>query len=186
MPRIALFSLLFSPLIAGAQLMSDQDARDQMKYDVQYLASDLLEGREAGTKGERMAADYIVQKFGSIGLMPYGDSTTYLQKFNFAAPPKAGDKCHLQLGRIILKQGEDYYPIDLSATAQVRGKVLKCGYGIAAPELGYNDFEGLQLRIAAPRSPSVRRTASIRIRSTSPIMICVGASRRPLSSVRSR
>ncbi len=126
--------------------MSDQDAKDQMKYDLQYLASDLLEGREAGTKGERMAADYILQKCGSIGLMPYGDSATYLQKFTFAAPPQVGPKCHLQLGRRILKVGEDYYPISLSATAQVRAKVLKCGYGIAAPELNYDDFSGLQLK----------------------------------------
>jgi hypothetical protein len=146
MARTTSLFLLFSPVFAAAQLMSDQDAKDQMKYDVQYLASDQLEGREAGTKGERMAADYLVQKFGGMGLMPYGDSTTYLQKFTFAAPPVAGPKCHLQLGRKILKPGEDFYPIDLSATSQVRGKVMKCGYGIAAPELNYNDFDGLQLK----------------------------------------
>lgn len=147
MTRLFSAMILALPVVASAQqLMSDQDAKDQMKYDVQYLASDLLEGRETGTKGERMAADYIAQKFGGIGLMPYGDSTTYMQKFSFAAPPRVGPMCHLQLGRKILKVGEDYYPTSLSAATQVRAKVLKCGYGIAAPELRYNDFDSANVR----------------------------------------
>jgi hypothetical protein len=51
-------ALLAGPLASQAQLMPDARTRcDQMKYDVQYLASDLLEGRETGTKGERLAAD---------------------------------------------------------------------------------------------------------------------------------
>lgn len=126
--------------------MSDQDAKDQMKYDVQYLASDLLEGREAGTKGERMAADYIRQKFESIGLMPYGDSTTYLQKFPFSAPPKVGEKCALQIGRKQLRVGEDYYPLAMSAAGALRTKLMKCGYGIVAPDLGYNDYDGIDVK----------------------------------------
>ena len=113
-----------------------------MKYDVQYLASDLLEGREAGTKGERLAAEYIRQKFSTIGLMPYGDSATYLQKFNFTAPPRVGEKSTLQVGRRILKLNDEWYPLAFSASAQVRSKAIKCGYGISAPELSYNDYEG--------------------------------------------
>jgi hypothetical protein len=91
--------LFATALAARAQLMSDQDARDQMKYDVQYLASDLLEGRETGTRGEQLAYTYIAQKFASIGLMPYGDSATYIQRFTFAATPELGPKNTLQIGR---------------------------------------------------------------------------------------
>ena len=76
LPAFALLSLS-----GYAQVKSDADVLDQMRYDVQYLASDLLEGREAGTKGERMAVDYIAGKFSTIGLMPYGDSATYIQSF---------------------------------------------------------------------------------------------------------
>ena len=112
--RTALSASLFLPLCLSAQLMSDQEAKGRMKHDVQYLASDLLEGRETGTKGERMAADHVMQKFQSIGLMPNGDSASYVQKFPFSAPPKVGTKCLLQIGRKTLKLGEEYYPLSLS------------------------------------------------------------------------
>jgi len=51
----------------------------QIAIDVQYLASDDLKGRETGTEGIQMAADYLVERFESIGIEPYGDS--YLHSF---------------------------------------------------------------------------------------------------------
>ena len=135
-------AVLLVPIGAFAQRLSDTEAREQMKYDVQYLASDRLEGREAGTPGERLAADYISDKFGNIGLMPYGDSATYRQAFPFTAVPKLGERNTLQLGRKKLKQGQDYFPLAFSASGEARGKILKCLYGISAPDLGYDDFGG--------------------------------------------
>ncbi len=146
--RLPLFTLLFHALVPAvhAQLMGDQDARDQMKYDVQYLASDLLEGREAGTPGERMAADYIAGKMASIGLMPYGDSASYRQAFTFAAQPELGARQVFQLGRTRLKLSEQYHPLSFSGEGAVLATVARCGYGINAPELGRNDFEGVDLK----------------------------------------
>ena len=66
------------------QLMSDSDAMRQMKYDIQFLASDRLEGRSTASPGEKLAAQYIIGKFSNEGLLPYGDSATYLQAFTFA------------------------------------------------------------------------------------------------------
>lgn len=141
---LALLSISAAPL--PAQLLGDQEARDQMKYDVQYLASDLLEGREAGTRGERMAGDYIVQKMASIGLMPYGDSATYRQAFTFAGQPVLGDKQVFQLGRERLEVGEQYFPLSFSGNGAVLATVARCGYGIQAPELGRDDFADIDLK----------------------------------------
>ncbi len=50
-----------------------------------------------------------------MGLVPYGDSATYLQAFHFAAPPGArGEQNNLQLGRNKLKPGADFYPVSWS------------------------------------------------------------------------
>lgn len=144
--------LLGASLPAMAQLQSDQDALDQMKYDVQYLASDLLEGREAGMPGEQLAVDYIAAKFGNVGLMPYGENASYLQPFTFAAEPKLGALNTLQLGRKKLKVGEQWYPLAYSAIGDVRGTIRKLDYGIVAPELGrvdYPDTLDLKDRVAA-------------------------------------
>lgn len=137
--QLALFALAL-PLALHAQLLSDADALDQMRYDVKYLASDRLEGREAGTPGEKLAADYIAAKFGNVGLMPYGDQASYLQAFTFQSEPTLGAVNTLQLGRRQLKVGEQWYPLAFSASGPVRGKILKLDYGIVAPELKRSDY----------------------------------------------
>ncbi|MFM1930798.1 MAG: hypothetical protein RL226_101, partial [Bacteroidota bacterium] len=56
---------------------------DRIKQDVEFLASDSLEGRETGTRGEKLAGDYIISRFQEIGLQPSGDSGTFRQAFSF-------------------------------------------------------------------------------------------------------
>ncbi len=149
--RPFLLAALYTPVIGHAQLQGDSDARDQMKYDVKYLASDLLEGREAGTEGERKAVDYIAAKFGNVGLMPYGDNATYLQAFNFKLDPVPGPGNTLQVGRKRLKMGEQFSPMPFSASGPALGKIYKVGYGIHAPELNHDDYGDASLagRVAA-------------------------------------
>lgn len=55
-----------------------------MQEDVTFLASDALQGRETGTEGELLAANYIQGRFDGLGLSPKGDSGGYFQTFNFA------------------------------------------------------------------------------------------------------
>lgn len=52
-----------------------------MKLDVTYLADDKLEGREIGTKGEQLAAEYIAKRFKELGLEPKG-TDGYFQTFS--------------------------------------------------------------------------------------------------------
>jgi Zn-dependent M28 family amino/carboxypeptidase len=142
------FALCFAlaPLIVVAQVMSDQEARDQMKYDVQYLASDLLEGRETGSAGERLAANYVMKKFQNVKVLPCGDSASYVQRFPFSLPPRAGEKCVLQVGRKVLKMNEQFFPMPMSGSGTVRTKLMKCGYGIRAHKLGYDDYDGIDVK----------------------------------------
>ncbi|MBK8225764.1 MAG: M28 family peptidase [Flavobacteriales bacterium] len=140
MRNLVLSILLAFPAHAFGQLLSDAEALDQMRFDVQYLASDLLEGREAGTKGEQLAVDYVKAKFGNVGLMPYGDNAGYTQAFKFAAEPQRGANCTLQLGRKKPKPDEQWFPLGFSGSMGARGKILKLGYGIVAPELNYSDY----------------------------------------------
>jgi hypothetical protein len=55
---------------------------NQAKIDIGILAADSLEGRETGTEGEKMAAEYIKSRFVDIGLLPKGDNGTYFQDFS--------------------------------------------------------------------------------------------------------
>jgi predicted small lipoprotein YifL len=49
-----------------------------------FYASDLLEGRQAGTRGAELAAAYIASELAAIGLEPAGDDGTYVQAFPMA------------------------------------------------------------------------------------------------------
>ncbi len=144
---VALAALLSFPLTTTAQLlMPDSTAMRNLRTDVYTLADDSMMGRETGTKGEQMAAAYIMHRFKQIGLAPKGDDNTYLNAFNFAALPRTGPDNTLQLGRHTLKLGTDFYPLGYSANAQVLTRVARCKYGIQAPELGRNDFDGVDVK----------------------------------------
>ncbi|MFT6165607.1 MAG: hypothetical protein ACJAV5_000572 [Vicingaceae bacterium] len=82
--------LLFAVCTTSLVLFSCQEKKVDpllmLKSDVQYLASDSLEGRESGTEGERLAAEYISKRMKAIGLTVKGDAG-YLQTFDFS--PKA-------------------------------------------------------------------------------------------------
>ncbi len=143
--HLLLLSLFAAPSALLAQLMPDADVLDQMRYDVRYLASDLLEGREAGTPGEKLAVDYIAAKYANVGLMPYGDSATYLQTFTFNAEPTLGEANVLQIGRTKFKVGEQFHPLAFSSNGALRTKVVKVSYGIDAPELDRTDYNGIDV-----------------------------------------
>jgi len=57
-------------------------AENKIKDDVSFLADDKLEGRQTGTQGELLAADYISNRFKAIGLQSKG-TEAYLQPFSF-------------------------------------------------------------------------------------------------------
>lgn len=58
-----------------------------LRVDVIYLSSNYLEGRETGTEGERLAAQYISSRFAAIGLKPKGDNNTFFQEFPAVVKP---------------------------------------------------------------------------------------------------
>lgn len=77
--RNLLFLIFFSFLISCKQPINQET---RIKEDVTFLASDDLEGRQTGTKGEKKAASYISERFKELGLQPKG-TKDYLQPFTF-------------------------------------------------------------------------------------------------------
>lgn len=78
-----LFFIAFSTII----LAQDQKELLDIQVDVVYLASDFLMGRETGTPGEEMAAQYIASRFEEVGLTPKGDEASWYHSFDFNLVP---------------------------------------------------------------------------------------------------
>lgn len=61
--------------------LSDEISADDIAEYITFLASEELNGREAGTADEAKAANYIADLFRDFGLEPAGDDQTFFQEF---------------------------------------------------------------------------------------------------------
>lgn len=75
--------LLILPILTftNCEQSATYDPINQITLDIDTLASDAMEGREVGTKGEKMAADYIVAEFQNANLKPAGTDGFYQSFF---------------------------------------------------------------------------------------------------------
>jgi len=77
---ITLF-LLISLDLFSQTYVPKQESIIRLRSNLEYLASDELEGREATTRGEDLAAEFISSKLFEYEVLPFGDDGTYYQDF---------------------------------------------------------------------------------------------------------
>jgi hypothetical protein len=73
-------------ILLSFALNAQQIQVSQLKNDIVFLADKKLEGRGTGEKGCEMAAEYISNRFKEIGLLPKGETSSYLKAFSFKVP----------------------------------------------------------------------------------------------------
>ncbi|MBI4551516.1 MAG: M28 family peptidase [Candidatus Latescibacteria bacterium] len=121
----------------------------ELLYHIRYLASDELGGRLSGTPGADQAAQYIAREFQRYGLRPAGDDGEWRQSFDFVAGLKVGAHNHLTVTagtQTTYTAGTDYLPLAFSSTDTADGSVVFAGYGIVAPEMGYDDYQDIDVK----------------------------------------
>ncbi len=125
---------------------------DTLKAHMTYLADDLLEGREAGTRGNALAALYLQTQFAAIGLQPAGDKASYLQCFRVRTTRLDLSSVDFRMsgpsGEARFENGADVaiFGDPLEANQRVEAPVVFAGFGIVAPERGIDDYRGLDVR----------------------------------------
>jgi hypothetical protein len=135
-------------LVGVAEVQADPDVSSkELLEHVRRLASDKWEGRATGSDGEKKATSYIVAHFKKLGLKPAGENGGWFQTVSMPAgyDVKKGTTLKIKGAKGKLKLGTDFYPLSPSASAKVAGDAVFAGYGIAAPDLGYDDYEGLDV-----------------------------------------
>lgn len=107
---------------------------------VEYLCRPQLQGRLTGTKGEKLATNYVALYLETLGLEPAGDDGGWFQQFEFTSGVKAGDDNRLMANGTELAIDQDWRPLVFSQTGSFDpADVVFAGYGIQAP--GNDDFE---------------------------------------------
>jgi len=144
-----LFVVVF-PFLLGSQVKRTTEiTAAELRAHVQYLSSDALEGRKAGSPGADKAAGYIANEFESYGLTPLGDHATYFQRFEFIAGVKLGTNNKFAVGvggtAHALALNQQFRPLGFSSNATFSGDVVFAGYGISAPDKHYDDYSGLDV-----------------------------------------
>lgn len=149
---IALFMFLLT--VSFAEMIHAEDKEGaitsgEITAHIKYLASDELEGRMTGSEGNAKAARYIAEQFKKVGLVPLGDSGTYFQYFSFPSGVLPGESNSLVLSlngkKTKLEIDRDFFPLGLSSSGEAAGEIVFAGYGISAPELDYDDYEGIDV-----------------------------------------
>jgi Zn-dependent M28 family amino/carboxypeptidase len=138
-----------STIPAAAKKVADSFDTNRMKTDLNFLASDLLEGRGTGQRGGDVAAAYIAAQFQIAGLKPAGENGTYMQKVplnGVTAQPESTLTISGTSGEPTqLKYLDDFVanPLSQNAEENISGPIVFVGYGINAPEFGWNDYAGI-------------------------------------------
>lgn len=105
---------IFSSLYAQKVKKKDHHILANIKEHVNYLASDKLEGRRAGTEGENLAANYISDKFQRSRIKPKGNGDTYFQFFDIPDGKKLSNNSLFTINKKDLLLNDDYFPLNLN------------------------------------------------------------------------
>ncbi len=148
---VATVSIGFAPGWALAQSSGREVAvgassieTSAMMKHVNFLASEDLQGRSAGSEGAAKAAEYIREQFEDMGLEPAGRDG-----FTQRVLASSGVRVQGVIGLQDLNRGYEYNvhytPLGMSADGHHTGDLVFAGYGITAPDLDYDDYAGLDV-----------------------------------------
>jgi hypothetical protein len=165
MKRLALltFALIFWTAALFPQTVQNQlkpISKSDFSGTLSFLASDWMEGREAGAKGGFMAADYISSMMENNGLLPFGDNETskniskrsYFQDFEVirykteSAALSLISKTETSKTEFQLIPAIDFEVEAFTNSLTAEAPLVFAGYGISAPDFGYDDYKKLETK----------------------------------------
>jgi len=128
---------------AGASLTAGE-----LLAHMRVLASDEFEGRGPGTAGDSKTVDYLVRQFRKLGLAPGNPDGSYVQRvplMGFETSSRAS--LTTAKGTFELERLKDYVAISRLARADLEAlELVFVGYGTVAPEYGWDDYKGLDVK----------------------------------------
>ncbi|MGF7171225.1 Zn-dependent M28 family amino/carboxypeptidase [Sphingobium xanthum] len=145
MTRLLALPFLSLLLVASGPAASKTDPA-ALSADVKTLASDPFEGRGPGTAGETKTVDWLVKRLTAMGLEPGGEDGSFIQKVPMVRTRIAGGA--MAFGDMPVTQGQtiSVTTVRPDATIAVDAPMVFVGYGVEAPEAGWDDYKGVDLK----------------------------------------
>ena len=147
--------LVFALVLASSALSQNiQGDISEIKENLEYLASDELEGRGTLTNGEYLASDFIAKKFSEYGVKPFGDNGTYFQNFPLIVS-RFKPESHVDIitndGNLTSFKFKSDFIIDARRIPDKHfmgsnSNIVFAGFGITAPEFNYDDYADIDVK----------------------------------------
>ncbi len=153
--RTLLFAAITPFLLAqaiAAEPANPEFSPQRVRAHVTFLADDLLEGRDTGSRGYEIAARYVAAQFESFGLKPGGENGSWYQRITFQqtdgtagrgsvtiSGPK-GETRFPHAGDVLVWLNPEEPRLDVSAP------LVFVGYGVEDKRLGLDDYRGLDVK----------------------------------------
>ena len=149
--RIVALALAAALLIGAAPPRPEEAAARRVRAHVEFLASDLLEGRETGSRGLEIGANYVASQFRSLGLEPGGTKGSWFLQVPLRRALPVGQQTIIftRGGRTeTLRPGEDanIRPSLTEKTRSGEAGLVFVGYGLNDAGAGVDDYAGLDVR----------------------------------------
>lgn len=155
MRRLLALALLLAPVAGSAQTVATAATKlaravsaDGYRAHLEFLADDALEGRAPATRGGDLAAKYIASQFRRLGLEPAGDSGRYMHNVPIIALTPDPTVAITGASPTGLSYRDDYVLWSMRNEGKVTttGGAVFAGHGIVAPEWGWDDYAGLDVK----------------------------------------
>lgn len=142
---------LGASLLSASAMAAPQISVETLKDITRTLSDDSFEGRAPATAGEEKTVDYLAKRFAAVGLQPAGEKGSWYQQVPMVEITSTPTPLRVTGGKAPL---EFAYRTDMVVgTYRVRPEVsvtdsemVFVGYGINAPERGWNDYAGLNVK----------------------------------------
>lgn len=140
-------------VVCGGLVYAQVESESPTRAHVEFLASDAVEGREAGSAGERRAAEYLTSELSRIGAVPLPGRSDLFMPFEFTAGSRDGGSSltlsTAQTSDRSFAEATDVRALSFSDDADVTGPVVFAGYGLVVPEsqnIGYDSYATLDVQ----------------------------------------
>lgn len=152
--RKALFVAASAALLIGAappNPRQDSLAAERVRAHVEFLANDLLEGRDTGSRGHQIAASYVASEFRELGLKPGGTNGSWFVNVPFrratlAAPPAIALKMNGKTSQLAAGRDAAVRPSVTRRDLDLSAPLVFVGHGVRDARLAIDDYAGLDVR----------------------------------------
>jgi len=150
--RRLLLCLLAAATVAPAAEPDDPMLGQRLRAHVDFLADDLLRGRQAGSDGYDIAANYVSSQYRQMGLAPAGANGRYLQPVPLRSARLVDGSAAMSVSRdgrsTPLRFLDAFFipPNLVHTVSDITAPMVFAGYGIEAPELAYDDYADIDVR----------------------------------------